>query len=94
MFKFSNKKIWLSALLVMVAAGALLLFLPTYRGGGELDEVTVTDSTEVQEMVCEYGIPVDRYNLKYGIVQPRQSLGSILGGHGVDTRRVRRAPHP
>ena len=90
MFKFSNKKIWLSALLVMVAAGALLLFLPTYRGGGELDEVTVTDSADVQEMVCEYGIPVDRYNLKYGIVQPRQSLGSILGGHGVDTRTVHR----
>lgn len=51
MFKFSNKKIWLSALLVMVAAGALLLFLPTYRGGGELDEVTVTDSADVQDVL-------------------------------------------
>ena len=89
MFKFSNKKLWLVALPVFVAAATALLFLPTYREGeGDLDEVAVTDSAEVQEMVYEYGIPADRYRVQYGIVQPRQNLGSILGEHGVSTGTV------
>jgi len=88
-FKFSNKKLWLVALPVFVAVATALLFLPTYREGeGDLDEVAVTDSTEVQEMVYEYGIPADRYRVQYGIVQPRQNLGSILGEHGVSTGTV------
>lgn len=91
MFKFSNKKLWLVALPLFAAAVAALLFLPTYRAGeGDLDEVAVTDSADVQEMVYEYGIPADRYRLQYGIVQPRQSLGSILGEHGVSTGTVHR----
>ncbi len=89
MFKFSNKKLWLVALPVFVAVATALLFLPTYREGeGDLDEVAVTDSAEVQEMVYEYGIPADRYRVQYGIVQPRQNLGSILGEHGVSTGTV------
>ena len=89
MFKFSNKKLWLVALPVFVAVATVLLFLPTYREGeGDLDEVAVTDSAEVQEMVYEYGIPADRYRVQYGIVQPRQNLGSILGEHGVSTGTV------
>lgn len=91
MFKFSNKKLWLVALPLFAAAVAALLFLPTYRAGeGDLDEVAVTDSADVQEMVYEYGIPADRYRVQYGIVQPRQSLGSILGEHGVSTGTVHR----
>ncbi len=89
MFKFSNKKLWLVALPVFVAVATALLFLSTYREGeGDLDEVAVTDSAEVQEMVYEYGIPADRYRVQYGIVQPRQNLGSILGEHGVSTGTV------
>lgn len=89
MFKFSKKKLWLVALPVFVAVATALLFLPTYREGeGDLDEVAVTDSAEVQEMVYEYGIPADRYRVQYGIVQPRQNLGSILGEHGVSTGTV------
>lgn len=89
MFKFSNKKLWLVALPVFVAVATALFFLPTYREGeGDLDEVAVTDSAEVQEMVYEYGIPADRYRVQYGIVQPRQNLGSILGEHGVSTGTV------
>lgn len=89
MFKFSNKKLWLVALPVFVAVATALLFLPTYREGeGDIDEVAVTDSAEVQEMVYEYGIPADRYRVQYGIVQPRQNLGSILGEHGVSTGTV------
>ena len=91
MFKFSNKKLWLVALPLFAAAVAALLFLPTYRAGeGDLDEVAVTDSADVQEMVYEYGIPADRYCVQYGIVQPSQSLGSILGEHGVSTGTVHR----
>lgn len=91
MFKFSNKKLWLVALPLFAAAVAALLFLPTYRAGeGDLDEVAVTDSADVQEMVYEYGIPADRYRVQYGIVQPSQSLGSILGEHGVSTGTVHR----
>ena len=74
---------------MFVAVATALLFLPTYREGeGDLDEVAVTDSAEVQEMVYEYGIPADRYRVQYGIVQPRQNLGSILGEHGVSTGTV------
>ena len=84
MFKFSNKRFWLVALLVLAAVAAALLFLPTCHVEEEnLDEVAVADSVEVQEVVCKYGIPADCYRVQYDIVQPRQNLGSILSGHGV-----------
>lgn len=89
MFKFNKKKLWLITLPLFVAVVLVLTFFPVnYEDRGTFDEVEVTDSVEIQEMVCEYGIPVDRYDVHYGIVQPRQSLGSILGEHGISTRKV------
>ena len=89
MFKFNKKKMWLVSLPVFAALALVLIFFPVGRGGGEpLDEVALTDSAEVEELVCRYGIPLDRYDVRYGIVRPRQSLGSLLGEHGVSVRTV------
>ena len=69
MFKFNKKKLWLITLPLFVAVVLVLTFFPVnYEDRGTFDEVEVTDSVEVQEMVCEYGIPVDRYDVHYGIV--------------------------
>lgn len=53
-----------------------------------LDEVEVTDSTEVEEIVYKYGIPTDRYNVKYGIVKPGQTLSVILSEHGLIKKEI------
>lgn len=53
-----------------------------------LDEVEVTDSTEVEEIVYKYGIPTDRYNVKYGIVKPGQTLSVILSEHGLSKKEI------
>ena len=48
-----------------VLVGILVLFLifrPKPRMNDSLDEVEVTDSVEVKEIVCKYGIPVDHYD--------------------------------
>ena len=53
-----------------------------------LDEVEVTDSTEVEEIVYKYGIPTDRYNVKYGIVKPGQTLSVMLSEHGLSKKEI------
>lgn len=89
MFKFDKKKLWLVALPLFVAMVLVLTFLPVGREGEEtLDEVEVTDSAEVKEMVYKYGIPVERYDVHYGIVKPNQNLSYILGDHGVSPQRI------
>ena len=65
------------------------LFIPLNREASEpLDEVTVTDSSEVETISYKYGIPEDDYNVKYGIVKPRQNLSHILTDHGLSLRDV------
>ena len=65
------------------------LFIPQNREASEpLDEVTVTDSSEVETISYKYGIPEDDYNVKYGIVKPRQNLSHILTDHGLSLRDV------
>ena len=58
---FKNKKIRIGAAVVIGVVALLLIFRPKPRVNDSLDEVEVTDSVEVQEIVCKYGIPVDRY---------------------------------
>ncbi len=73
------------------ALGMILLvviFMPKDRHTEPLDEVEVTDSVEVNEIVYKYGIPVDDYDVDYGIVKPAQSLSVILGKHRLSVNEV------
>ena len=89
MFKFNKKKLWLVALPVFVLVVLVVLLIPFNQGISEpLDEVTVTDSVEVETISYKYGIPEDDYNVKYGIVKPRQNLSHILTDHGLSLRDV------
>ena len=80
---------WLVALPVFALVALATLFIPLNREASEpLDEVTVTDSSEVETISYKYGIPEDDYNVKYGIVKPRQNLSHILTDHGLSLRDV------
>ena len=81
-----RKKITLSLVLFTVALILAVVFIPPT--GTSLDEVEVTDSTQVQEIVYQYGIPVDDYQVDYGIVQRNQTLSVILEQHGLTPRNV------
>lgn len=88
-FRFNKKKLWLVALPVFALVALATLFIPLNREASEpLDEVTVTDSSEVETISYKYGIPEDDYNVKYGIVKPRQNLSHILTDHGLSLRDV------
>ena len=50
--------------------------------------MVVADSGEVETITYRYGIPEDDYNVKYGIVKPRQNLSHILTDHGLSLRDV------
>lgn len=60
------------------------------RPADMLDEVEMTDSAEVEAITYKYGIPTDRYNVNYGIVEDRQNLSSILQRHGLSVNDVHR----
>ena len=80
---------WLVALPVFALVALATLFIPLNQEASEpLDEVTVTDSSEVETISYKYGIPEDDYNVKYGIVKPRQNLSHILTDHGLSLRDV------
>ena len=54
------------------------------------EEIQLTDSTEVEEISYEYGIPADDYDINYGIVEDNQSLSTILRNHGLGVGDVHR----
>lgn len=67
----------------------VVIFWPVIRPASEpLDEVDVVDSVEVREIVYKYGIPVDDYEVDYGVVKKNQSLSVILGQHGLSGREI------
>ena len=87
MIKFGKKRrIAAAAAIGIIVLG--FVFWPKPKAGDMPDEVEVTDSAEVEQLVLEYGIPVDRYRVDYGIVERRQNLSSILSNHGLTTRDV------
>ena len=88
--QFRRRWKWAVVLLVglFIVAGLGLRFLGNGSADKELDEVAVTDSVEVEEIVYKYGIPVDRYNVQYGIVKPRQNLSVILSEHGLSSGTI------
>lgn len=87
MMKFGKKwRIVSAAVIGVIALG--FIFWPKPKAGDEPDEVEVTDSAEVEQLVLEYGIPVDRYKVDYGIVERNQNLSSILSNHGLTSRNI------
>ena len=82
-----GRKIWLPALIGIVLL--IVIFYPTKEPVEEvLDEVEVTDSTEVEEIVYQYGIPIGDYDVDYGLVKNNQSLSTILQKHGLSVTQV------
>lgn len=83
-----SRKVRIGLAVLVGIIGLFLIFCPKPRITDSLDEVEVTDSVEVEEIVCKYGIPVDRYDISYGIVQPNQNLSYILGDHGLSSKDI------
>lgn len=81
-----KKQIIFSSLLGIVLL--VVIFIPKNKEAEPLDEVEVTDSVEVKEIVYKYGIPVDDYDVDYGFVKRNQSLSTILEKHGLSVREV------
>ncbi len=69
----------------------VLIFMPKGRLlDRSMDEVDITDSAEVREIVYKYGIPIDDYHVDYGVVSKNQSLSTILAAHGLSGREIHR----
>ena len=81
-----RKKITFSLVLLTLALILAVVFIPP--AGSSLDEVEIADSTQGQQIVYQYGIPVDDYQVDYGIVQRNQTLSVILEQHGLTPRNV------
>lgn len=81
-----KKQIIFSSLLGIVLL--VVIFIPKNWETESLDEVEVTDSTEVKEIVFRYGIPVNDYDVDFGIVKKNQSLSTILQGHGLSSGQI------
>lgn len=83
-----KKQILFSSLLGIVLL--VVIFIPKGTNVEPLDEIEVTDSVEVKEIVYKYGIPIDDYDVDFGIVKRNQSLSTILEQHGLSIREVHR----
>lgn len=82
-----KKQIIFSSLLGIILL--VVIFMPKVWNTTEsLDEVDVTDSTEVREIVYKYGIPMDDYDVDFGVVKRNQSLSTILETHGLTTSQI------
>lgn len=81
-----KKQIIFSSLLGV--ALLVVIFMPKTWNEESLDEVDVTDSTEVREIVYKYGIPMADYEVDFGVVKKNQSLSTILETHGLTGRQV------
>ena len=75
-------------ILILLAGWIVSNFIHRSEGKKTLDEVEVTDSAEVSEIVYKYGIPVDAYNVRYGVVENNQNLSVLLREHGMSIRDV------
>ena len=83
-----NKKYPIAVGVLLAVAALALIFLPKRTAHDMLDEVQLTDSTEVEEIVYKYGIPTDDYEVDYGIVKSGQNLSYILADHGLSHQQV------
>lgn len=82
-----KKQIIFSSLLGIVLL--VVIFMPKQQNQPEsLDEIDVTDSTEVEEIIYRYGIPMNDYDVDFGVVKKNQSLSTILSSHGLSGRQI------
>lgn len=83
-----KKQILFSSLLGVILL--IVIFFPKgeFDNGEGLEEIAVVDSTEVEEVVYKYGLPIDRYNVNYGVVRKGQNLSTILSAHGLSMREI------
>lgn len=81
-----KKQIIFSSILGIILL--VVIFIPKGIDNESLDEIDVTDSVEVKEIVYKYGIPLDYYNVDFGIVKNNQSLSVILGKHGLSSGQI------
>ena len=80
-----KKQIIFSSLLGIILL--LVIFMPKrWTPVESLDEVDIVDSLEVQKIVYKYGIPLNDYEVDYGVVKRNQSLSVILETHGLTGR--------
>ena len=88
--KKTTKRYSITGGALLALAALMLIFLPKRTADDVLDEVQVTDSTEVKEISYKYGIPTDDYEVDYGIVKQGQNLSYLLADHGLSHRAVHR----
>ena len=81
-------RIILSAILGIVLL--IIIFMPKNSDVEKLDEIAVTDSVKIEEIVYKYGIPIDDYHVNYGFVKRNQSVSVILRQHGLSMSDVYR----
>ncbi len=81
-----RKRIIFSALLGLMLL--VVIFIPKYQEKEPLDEIDVVDSTEVKEIIYKYGIPLDNYNVDFGIIKKNQLFSDIMGAHGLNRKEV------
>lgn len=81
-----KKQIIFSSLLGVILLG--VIFMPKMWDTESLDEVDVTDSLEVRDIIYKYGIPIADYEVDYGLVRPNQSLSTILERHNLSVGQV------
>ncbi|MGL5681555.1 MAG: peptidoglycan DD-metalloendopeptidase family protein [Marinifilaceae bacterium] len=84
----NKRKVLLPALIGVVLAGVIFGPKGCEEKSEELDEIAVIDSTELREVVYKYGLPVDNYNVNYGVVKKGQSLSTILSAHGLSMGEI------
>lgn len=83
-----KKQILFSSLLGIILL--IIIFFPKGESDNRegLDEIAVVDSVEVEEVVYKYGLPIDEYNVNYGVVKKGQNLSTILSAHGLSMRAI------
>lgn len=82
-----RKQVIFSSVLGLVLLA--VIFFPHRKNEAEsLDEVDVVDSAGVEEIVYRYGIPMNDYDVDFGVVKKNQSLSVILAGHGLTGQRI------
>jgi len=79
--------------IIPLVFGAVLLFVLLYFYGNNnktetLDIVQLEDSLEVKNISYKYGIPIDNYNVNYGIVKNGQTLSVLLHAYSISSRRI------
>ncbi|MDL2251515.1 peptidoglycan DD-metalloendopeptidase family protein [Odoribacter sp. OttesenSCG-928-J03] len=84
-----KKQILFSSILGIILL--IVIFIPKHSGVAEnLDEVDITETEEIEEIVYKYGIPMNDYEVDYGVVKRNQSLSTILISHGLNMNQVHR----